>query len=323
MKTLLTNSLLALSCIASANAYSESYPDKPIKMWIANAPGGGTDNTGRIIADRMGKDMGTSVIVENHAGAGGVIGVGMASLAAPDGYNVLYDSASFAVNPAIRKLTYDPVKDFIPLSLSVSQPNVLVVGANSPYKTLKDYIDAAKADPGKLTFGSAGVGTGQHMTGELFRNVAHVNILHVPYKAGAAVYADIMGGQITSYFGNLGSAMGLLRGGKLRALAVTSAQRNPRLPDVPTMVESGFPNFVVLEWAGAYVPRGTPQAIVEKLSKEFQQAVKNPQTRQALETAGVDVIGTDQADFKKFLISEFQRWATLAKDNNIRAASSN
>jgi len=322
MRTVLKTTLLALAALASSHAAAaDGYPDKPIKMWIANAPGGGTDNTGRIIAERLGKALGQPVVVENHAGAGGVIGVGMAARAPADGYNVLYDSASFAVNPAIRTLNYDPVKDFVPLSLSVSQPNVLVVSADSPIKTLQDYIAAAKANPGRLTFGSAGVGTGQHMTGELFRKVAGVNIMHVPYRSGAAVYTDIMGGQITSYFGNLGSAMGQLRGGKLRALAVTSAQRNPRLPDVPTMVESGFPDFVVLEWAGAYVPRGTPPETVERLSRELQQAVRDPDTRKALETAGVDVVGSTQPEFKTFLDDEFRRWAQLAKENGIHAST--
>jgi tripartite-type tricarboxylate transporter receptor subunit TctC len=316
------SAIVALAALGSANAMAaDDYPNRPIKMWIANAPGGGTDITGRIIADKLSRMLGQPVVVENHAGAGGIIGVGLAAKAPADGYNVLYDSASFTVNPAIRTLTYDPVKDFIPLSLSVSQPNVLVVAANSPIKSLKDYIKAAKDHPGTITFGSAGVGTGQHMTGEYFRKVAHVNIMHVPYKAGAAVYVDIMGGQITSYFGNLGSAMGFISGGKVRPLAVTSAQRNPRLPNVPTMEEEGFPGFVVTEWAGAYVPAGTPPAIVKRLSNAFQEAVKDPQVKAALEKAGVDVIGSSQADFQKFLPPEFARWKQLATENNIHAGS--
>jgi tripartite-type tricarboxylate transporter receptor subunit TctC len=317
--------IFTLAALGSAGAMAadaaDNYPDHPIKMWIANAPGGGTDITGRIIADKLGRILGQAVVVENHAGAGGIIGVGMAAKAPADGYNILYDSASFTVNPAIRTLTYDPVKDFIPLSLSVSQPNVLVVDENSPIKSLKEYIQAAKDHPGAITFGSAGVGTGQHMTGEYFRTAAHVNIMHVPYKAGAAVYVDIMGGRVTSYFGNLGSAMGFIAGGKVRALAVTSAERNPRLPGVPTMEEEGFPGFVITEWAGAYVPTGTPPAIVKRLSKAFQDAVKDPQVKAALEKAGVDAIGSSQADFQKFLTPEFARWQKLAKDNNIRAAS--
>jgi len=319
--SLLKTALFAFAAFASTHAMADNWPSRPIKMWISNAPGGGTDNTGRIIADRLGKILGQSVIVENHAGAAGVIGNGMAARAPADGYNLLYDSASFTINPAIRKMPYDPRKDFIPLSLSVSQPNVLVVSADSPIKTLNDYIAAAKANPGKITFGSAGVGTGQHMTGEWFKKEAHVDIMHVPYKGGAEVYTDIMGDRITSYFGNLGSAMGLLRGGKLRPLAVTSATRNPRLPDVPTLKESGFPDFVTLEWAGAYVPRGTPPEIVAKLSKAFQEAVQNPETRAALEKAGVDVVGDSQADFKKFLADEFKRWNMLAKEANIHVSA--
>jgi tripartite-type tricarboxylate transporter receptor subunit TctC len=320
MKRFIWSAACVFACTVSVQAYAaEKWPDKPIKMWIANAPGGGTDITGRIFAERLGKSLGQAVVVENHAGAGGIIGVGMAAKAPADGYNTLYDSASFAVNPSIRKLTYDPVKDFIPLSLLVSQPNVLVVAADSPIKTLEDYVKAAKENPGKITFGSAGVGTGQHMTGVLFGKTAGINIQHVPYKAGAAVYVDIMGGQITSYFGNLGSAMGFIRGGKVRPLAVTSPQRNPRLPDVPTMEEKGYKGFEVLEWAGAYVPSGTPQPIVDRLIEAYRAAAKDPQTKAALEAAGVDVIGSSQADFKKFLTADFKRWKDLAKQADIHA----
>ena len=310
--------VLAAGCL-QLSAFAQAYPDKTIRMIIANAPGGGTDNTGRILAQQLSKDLGQSVVVENYAGAGGIIGVNIASKAAADGYSILYDSASFAVNPAIRKLPYDPANDFIPLSLSVSQPNVLVVSDNSPYKTFKDYLQAARANPGKITFGSAGVGTGQHMTGELFKSRAKVHILHVPYKGGAAVYTDIMGGQITSYFGNLGSAMSFIRSGKVRPLVVTSPQRDPKLPDVPTMIEEGFAGFEVLEWAGAYVPRGTPPAIVERLSKAFQSAANTPAVRASLENAGVSVIGSTQAEFSKFLQADFSRWTAVAKENNIRA----
>jgi tripartite-type tricarboxylate transporter receptor subunit TctC len=310
--------LLVAGCLPAAG-FAQTYPDKTIRMIIANAPGGGTDNTGRIIAQQLSKELGQAVIIENHAGAGGVIGVGVAAKAPADGYSILYDSASFAVNPAIRKLPYDPANDFIPLSLSVTQPNVLVVAEQSPYKTFKDFLEDARANPGKISFGSAGVGTGQHMTGELFKSRAKVNILHVPYKAGAAVYTDIMGGQITSYFGNLGSAMSFIRSGKIRALAVTSAKRDPKLPDVPTMIEEGFPGFEVAEWAGAYAPRGTPPAIVERLSKAFQAATAVPAVRTSLEKAGVAVVGSTQAEFQQFLKADFNRWSSVAKDNNIRA----
>jgi tripartite-type tricarboxylate transporter receptor subunit TctC len=309
--------LLAAGCL-QVSAFAQGYPEKPIRMIIANAPGGGTDNTGRILAQQLSKELGQPVVVENYAGAGGVIGVGIAARATADGYSILYDSASFAVNPAIRKLPYDPAKDFIPLSLSVSQPNVLVVAEQSPYRTFKDYLQAARANPGKITFGSAGVGTGQHMTGELFKSRAKVDILHVPYKAGAAVYTDIMGGQITSYFGNLGSAMSFIRSGKVRPLVVTSATRDPKLPDVPTMVEEGFPGFEVLEWAGAYVPRGTPPAIVERLAKAFQAVAANPAVRASLENAGVTVVGSSQSEFTQFLRADFGRWQEVAKENHIR-----
>jgi tripartite-type tricarboxylate transporter receptor subunit TctC len=299
-------------------AMAETYPDKPIRMIIANAVGGGTDSSGRIIAQQLAKSMGQSVVVENYAGAGGVIGGNIAAKAAPNGYNIFYDSASFAVNPAIRKLPYDPEKDFIPLSLSISQPNILVVAMDSPYKTFADFLEAAKKQPGALTFGSAGVGTGQHMTGELFKNVAQVDMLHVPYKGGAAVYNDLIAGRITCYWGNAGSGMPFIKGQRVRPLAVTSAERHPALPDVPTMKELGFKDFEVLEWAGAYVPAGTPDAVVQRLSKELQMAVHEPAVKGSLEKMGVFALGTTQQDFKKFLAADFKRWKEVADKNNIK-----
>jgi tripartite-type tricarboxylate transporter receptor subunit TctC len=310
--------LFLFSCIPLW-AQAQSYPNKPIRFIIANAPGGGTDNTGRIIAQKLAKDLGQSVVVENHPGAGGVIGVSIAAKASSDGYSILYDSASFAVNPAIRKLPYDPTKDFIPLSLMISQPNVLVVAEQSPIKNFKEFLAAVKSKPGHYTFGSAGVGTGQHMTGELFNMMAKVQMLHVPYKAGAAVYTDIMGGQITSYFGNMGSAIPFIRGGKVRALAVTSPTRHPGLPQVPTMIEEGFPGFEVAEWAGGFVPRGTPPEIVKRLAEAFQAAARDPEVKASLERFGVTVVGNSQSEFSEFLSQDFAKWVNLANEVKIRA----
>jgi tripartite-type tricarboxylate transporter receptor subunit TctC len=313
---------MLLPAFAAAPALADdAYPSKPIRLVVSYPPGGSNDIAARIIAPELGKALGGSVLVENRAGAGGLIGYQRLMKSEPDGYTLLLSSMSpIVLTPQTMKSPpFDTLKDFAAVNMFATTPEAIAVGPRlANVKTLKDLLDLAKKQ--QVTLSSSGTGGLPHLTIELLRKI-QPNIMHVPYKAGAAVYVDIMGGQITSYFGNLGSAMGFISGGKVRPLAVTSAQRNPRLPDVPTMQEEGFPGFVITEWAGAYVPAGTPPAIVRRLSQAFQDAVKDPQVKAALEKAGVDVIGSSQADFQKFLKPEFARWAQLDKENNIRAAS--
>jgi tripartite-type tricarboxylate transporter receptor subunit TctC len=246
-----------------------------------------------------------------------MIGAQAVAQAAPDGYTVLYDASAFAVNPALRKMAFDPAKDLVPVSLAVTVPNILVVPPSAPYKTVQEFVDHARKHPGEMTYASYGAGSAAHLIGELLKNQAGIDLLHVPYKGGAPALTDVMGGQVNSYFSNAASGMSYVKSGKLRALAVTSAKRMPSMPDVPTLAESGFKNFEVLEWNGFFVPKGTSSEAVAKLSREIQAAIADPATREKLVGLGVDPIGSSPEVFAKFVQSEMSRWAALVKSNNI------
>ena len=308
--------VLALACAPMA-ASADSYPSKPIRLVVPYSAGGGADNAARIIATRMSTALGQTVVIDNRPGGSGMIGAQAVAVAEPDGYTVLYDASAFAVNPALRKMAFDPVKDLVPVSLAVTVPNIFVVSPNAPYKTVQEFVDYAKKHPGELTYASYGAGSAAHLIGELLKNQAGIDLLHVPYKGGAPALTDLMGGQVNAYFANAGSGMGYVKSGKLRALAVTSAKRMAAMPDVPTLAESGFKSFEVLEWNGVFVPKGTPKDIVARLAKEVQAAAKDPATRQKLETLGVDPVGSTPEVFAGFVQAEMTRWSALVKSNRI------
>jgi tripartite-type tricarboxylate transporter receptor subunit TctC len=311
--------LVAALVIASAPvaAFSQAYPSKVIRVVVPYSPGGGADNAARILAPRLSQQMGQQVIIENRAGGSGSIGANAVAQADPDGYTVLYDASSFSVNPALRKLPFDAKKDLVPVSLAVTVPNILVVPPNAPYKTVGEFIDQARKKPGVMTYASYGPGSAAHLIGELLKNQAKIDMLHVPYKGGAPALMDVMGGQVDSYFSNAASGMNYVKSGRLRALAVTSSKRMAALPDVPTLAESGFKNFEVLEWNGFFVPKGTPPDIVARLNKEVVAALKDPATRSKLQGLGLDPVGSSADEFAKFLGNEMSRWAALVKSNNI------
>lgn len=307
---------LALVC-APVAVMADAYPNKPIRLIVPYSAGGGADNAARILAPRLSASLGQQVIIENRAGGSGIIGAQAVAQADPDGYTVLYDASAFAVNPALRKMPFDANKDLLPLSLAVTVPNILVVPPNAPYKTVREFLDYARNNPGRLTYASYGAGSAAHLIGELLKNQANIDLLHVPYKGGAPALMDVMGGQVASYFANAASGMSYVKSGKLRALAVTSSKRMASLPDVPTLAESGFRNFEVLEWNGFFLPRGTPKEVVARLSREIQMAIKDPATRQRLQALGLDPVGSSPEEFSKFLQSEMGRWASLVKSNRI------
>jgi tripartite-type tricarboxylate transporter receptor subunit TctC len=284
---------------------------------VPYSPGGGADNAARIIAARLTTTLGQTVVIDNRPGGSGMIGAQAVAQAAADGYTVLYDASAFAVNPALRKMAFDPAKDLVPVSLAVTVPNIFVVPPSAPYKTVQEFVDHARKHPGEMTYASYGAGSAAHLIGELLKNQAGIDLLHVPYKGGAPALTDLMGGQVNSYFANAASSIGYVKSGKLRALAVTSAKRMAALPDVPTLAESGFKNFEVLEWNGFFVPKGTPKEIVDRLSAEIKAATMDPSTRQKLEGLGVDPVGSTPEAFAKFVQSEMSRWAALVKSNKI------
>lgn len=298
-------------------ARAQAFPAKPIKVLVPYSPGGGADVNCRLITQYMGTDLKTTFVIDNRAGASGMIAGQATVQAAPDGYTMLYDTFPFAVNAAARKMPYNPMKDLIPVAHAVNMPNMLLVPADAPYKTLKDFIAYARANPGKLTFASYGAGGTAHLAGELLRNEAKIDWLHVPYKGGAPAVTDLIAGQVSAFFGNPVSGLSFVQTGKLRALAVTSKTRMEVLPDVPTMMESGFKDFEVVEWNGFFLPAGTPKPIVDRLAGAVRQSVENPEVRKIMNAKGIQPVGSGPEEFGKFVAGQVERWGALVKSNHI------
>lgn len=295
-----------------------AWPEKPIRMVVPYAAGGGADNTARIVAQQMSIGLGQQIIIDNKPGAGGVIGADNVAKAAADGYTVLYDASAFSVNPSLRKLPFDATKDFIPVALVATAPQILVVPVSAPYKTVAEFLDFARKNPGKLSFASAGGGTGSHLAGEALNEQAKLNLMHVPYKGGAPALTDVMGEQVSAYFGNVASTLGYVKSGKLRALAVSSAKRVPGLPDTPTLAEAGLPGYNVVEWNGMFLPKGTPPEIVQRLGAAIQTAVSDLKVKDKLLQLGLEPAGTTPEEFSKFVRGETSRVGLLVKARNIK-----
>jgi tripartite-type tricarboxylate transporter receptor subunit TctC len=317
----------ALSCfavIATAGTTAvaqEKWPSKPITYVVPFAAGGTTDILGRLIAQKLGPALGTSVIVENKPGAGGNIGSDYVAKAAPDGYTVVGGTiSSHAINASLYpKMPYDPIKSFQPITLIGTLPNVLVVNANSPYKSVQDVIAAAKAKPDAITFGSSGNGTSQHLSGELFKTMTGASMLHVPYKGSAPAMQALLGDQVTLVFENAVAALPLIQTGKLRALAVTSGKRYSGLPNVPTVAESGLSGYEIVSWQAVFAPAGTPAPIVQRLASEIGKIIQEPDIKARLSTLGVEPSGTGPAELSAFQKAEVAKWAQLIKTANIKA----
>ena len=256
----------ALPVAARAQAPA-AYPTKPIRLVVPYSPGGGADGNARLLAQSMGTLLGQQIIIDNKPGASGVIG-DMAVIQSPaDGYTLLFDTFPYAVNAVLRKLPFDPVKDLVPVSQAINMPNILLVPASAPYKTFKEFLAYAKANPGKLSFASYGAGGTAHLAGEMLKRDAGVDWLHVPYKGGAPAITDLLAGQVSAYFANPVSGLGYVQAGKLRALAVTGKKRMAALPEVPTVIESGFPDFEIVEWNGFFAPAATPPAVTQEIAR--------------------------------------------------------
>jgi len=316
-KRLVLKSIAALAACVPLLGWA-AWPEKPIRMVVPYAAGGGADNTARIVAQQMSIALGQQIIIDNRPGAGGVIGADNVAKAPGDGYTVLYDASAFSVNPSLRKLPFDAAKDFIPVSLVATAPQILVVPVSAPYKTAAEFIDHARKNPGKLSFASAGGGTGSHLAGEALNEQAKINLLHVPYKGGAPALTDVMGEQVSAYFGNVASTIGYVQSGKLRALAVSSSRRVPGLPDTPTLAESGLPGYNVVEWNGVFLPKGTPAAVVQQLGKAVQAAVHDAKVKEKLLQLGLEPAGTTPEAFAKFVSAETARVGALVKARHIR-----
>lgn len=284
-----------------------SYPSKPIRLVVVYPAGGGADTVGRLVADRLSPRLGQPVIVENQSGAGGNVGTEHVARSAADGYTLLLTTNSHTINSFIyRNIKYDAKKDFTPIIQLTEAPSVLVATPSSPYRTLKDVVTAARSDPGRITYGSAGNGTPTHIAGELLKAAANIDLVHVPYRGGGPANVDVMGGQIPLAMSALPAALPLIQTGRLWPIAVTSAKRWAALPDVPTMAEAGFPSATHATWIGVFAPSGTPRPIFERLNKEMAAVLSNPEVRQRITTLGAEPVGGTAAHFSSMLALDYR-----------------
>jgi tripartite-type tricarboxylate transporter receptor subunit TctC len=314
-----TLAVLALA-VCSLAAHAGPFPSKPVKFLVPQAPGGTTDVFARYLAQKLSAKWGQSVVVENKAGAAGVLGTEIVARSAPDGSTFLVTYAgSQAVNQTLyAKLPFDSVKDFETVATIARTPFFLVTSASSPIRDFRDFIARAKAKPGSITYASSGNGSINHLMGESLKAEAGIDILHVPYKGVAAAMADVMGGQVSSAFAAVPAAIGLIRGGKLKALAVSSAQRNPATPDVPTVAESGYPGFDIDPWWGILAPAGTPRAIVDKVNTDVGEVLRAPETQAFLRNQGSEALVTTPAEFHRLLVDDVAKWAKVVKSSGAR-----
>jgi tripartite-type tricarboxylate transporter receptor subunit TctC len=307
--------LLALSTSVAA----QDYPNKPVRLIIPFPPGGSNDVVGRMVATQLSERLGKQVVVDNRSGAGGVIGTDIAAKSPPDGYTLLVISIAHAVNPWLYKLTYDPIKAFAPVGILATGPNVLVINPSLPVNSVKELVALAKQKPGELQYASAGVGSFQHLGGELFKLNAGVDLLHVPFKGGGPAMIDVIGGHTNVMFSSLVQTTPHIRSGKLKALGTGGTKRSPVLPEVPTVAEAGVPTYEAVNWWGIVAPAGTPQPILDKLHKELTAVLSSPEAQKQFENEGASVVQMSSAEFASFIAKELAKWERVVKEANIKA----
>jgi len=300
------------------NAQAQAYPSRPIRLIVPFPPGGSNDVVGRLVANQLSEKLGTKVYVDNRGGAGGVIGTEAVAQAAPDGYTLLVVSIPHAVNPALYNLKYDPIKSFTPVSIMATGPNVLVVNPNLPVKNVQELLALAKEKPGTVDYASAGVGSFQHLGGELFKLVAGVNLQHVPYKGGGPAMQDVVAGHVKVMFSSLVQTTPFIQSGQLRALGVGGTKRNPVLPDVPTIQEAGVPGYVADNWWGIVAPAGTPQPVVDQLYNDIQEVLKSRELSEAFAREGAEAVTMTSDEFAKYIEYEIAKWGRVVKEGNIK-----
>jgi tripartite-type tricarboxylate transporter receptor subunit TctC len=311
--------VLLSAFVPMAWAQPAGYPSKPIRFILPFPPGGPTDLLGRAIGQKLAAQMGQPVIADNRPGAGGNLGAELASKAPPDGYTIVLCAPSLAISPSLyTKMTYDPVKDLAPISLVAVIPNVLLVHPSVPAKTLKEFVALAKANPGKLNFGSGGVGTSNHLGSEMLKGLAKINMVHVPFKGSNEAMVGMMGGHVDSVVIGVPAALPQINGGKVRALAVLSPQRLPALPNVPTGAEGGVAGFEVQTWYGILAPAATPRDIIMRLNGELVKALAAPDLRERLQAVGFEPVTTTPEQFAEYIKLETVRWAKVIKDANVK-----
>ncbi|MBS0426916.1 MAG: tripartite tricarboxylate transporter substrate binding protein [Proteobacteria bacterium] len=314
--------LLALataSLLATAVAHADTWPSRPIRLVVPFPAGGGTDIIARELTNKL-TSYGYTFVVDNKPGSGGNLGVDAAAKAAPDGYTlVLGQTSNLAINPTLySKLPYDPVKDLTPISLVATSPLVIVAGTATPYKTLADLVKAARAKPESINFASSGNGTVSHLAMESFQKAAGIQLTHIPYKGAAQGITDVISGQVQLYVSSVPTLQAHIKSGKMHPLAITSLQRAPDLPQVPTVAESGYKGFDAITWFGILGPAGMPKDIVAKLNADINKALQDPVLKQKLSGQGADVVGSSAEDFAKLIRDDIPRWGKLVKDSGAK-----
>ncbi|HEV2431895.1 MAG TPA: tripartite tricarboxylate transporter substrate binding protein [Burkholderiales bacterium] len=316
MRALLTGLLLALSL----NAYSQEWPSRPIRLILPFPPGGGTDILGRLIAERLSVSLGQPVVTENRGGAGGNVGAEAAARSAPDGYTIVLVAPSLAISPTLySKINYDPVKDFAPVSLVATVPNVMITQPSIPAENLQEFIAFAKTRPGALNFGSGGAGTSNHLAGELFNIVAGTKLVHIPYKGVNLAMQDALAGNVHLVFIGIPAAAPHIKAGKLRALALVAPQRSSALPDVPTVAEAGLKDFEVTTWYGVLAPAGTPRPIVMRLNSELVKIMHSPELKEKLAASGTEPLTSTPEEFAAYIKREMTKWGDVIRKSAAKA----
>jgi len=315
----MTRLLLALALCFPFVIYSQPYPTKPIRIIVTYPAGGGADAMARLIAPKLGEALGQPVLVENRGGASGTIAAELVAKSAPDGATLMLAATAFAVNHSLYpKLPYDPEKSFAPITLLALFPNIVVVHPSYPVSSVRELIAKIKAEPGKIAFASSGNGSAQHLAAELFRQRAGLDMVHVPYKGGGPALIDVMGGQVPIYFANMASALPHVKNGKLKALAVTGAQRSSAAPELPTVAESGMPGYQVYEWNAIFAPAGTPPAIINRLQAEIAKVVRIPEVRERMLALGGEIVASSPADLAAWVREQSASWSRVVKAGNIK-----
>ncbi len=321
-RTVVLGGLVAVMLCAQATSVAQtasSFPNQPIRMVVPYPPGGPTDITARVVAAEMSKTIGQNIVIDNRPGASGMIGSEMVTKSTPDGYTLLANASIHVINPSVYPdMRFDAIKDFVPITQLAQVPLVLVVPANSPIKSVKDLVEYAKANPGKVNFGSAGSASAQHLAGESFKIAAGIQMQHIPYKGSAPALTDLAGGQLQLMFDSMPSATPMINSGKLRAIAVTTTTRAKARPDLPTIAESGFPGFDISTWYAYWAPKGTPADVVEKLAASAAQALKNPEVIAKYEAMGAEPVGSTPAQFAAYVESEAKKWNDIVKKSGAK-----
>jgi tripartite-type tricarboxylate transporter receptor subunit TctC len=309
-----------IEVIAPQAADAQTYPSRSVTIVVPSAAGGGTDTLSRILGDQLSKQLGQPFVVENRTGGGMLVGTTAAAKAAPDGYTLLAGlTGNMSVNPSLfAKLPYDPLADFTPVAMLATYPFLVVVSNSLPAKSIKELVDLAKAQPGKIDYASAGNGTGQHLAPELFKMMTGIQMGHIPYRGAQPAYQDVISGRVPVFFDNMSTAMSLAKGGKVRALAITSKKRSSLMPELPTVDESGVPGYEYHTWFGFWAPKKTPPAVVEKLNMEVRKALADPTVRQRIAATAGEPSTMERQDMDAFVRAEIKKWAEVVKRAGIK-----